>query len=415
MLLNAWGLVLATRGEIEQGAARLRESVVIATEVGNPDDLATAYVNLSHVLGLGGRVDESVEVVTEGSDVLTRMGLARQRVSFLKANLAETLWNAGRIGEASRIVDEALSHHPRGIMGVPVLIQAGRVALIRGELDESWERLQQARVIIEAENAPDSWRRWLIESEAELELWAGRAMAAYELVVDGLDLVRGTDEEPLAGILVALGLRALATDGEAHRDSASRRRLGELRARLESARHHVRSGQPDDAAVSAWQAAEVTRLELASDPAAWATAAAAWESLGRPFPRAYARWREAEARLDTGVDAAAIDALRDAHTSGLQLGAVRLVQECERLAGWHRIDPVPSPVAVEANALDRYGLTPREVEVLSGLSAGRTNQEIADELFISVKTASVHVSNILRKLDVGGRQEAARVAHRLGV
>ena len=53
--------------------------------------------------------------------------------------------------------------------------------------------------------------------------------------------------------------------------------------------------------------------------------------------------------------------------------------------------------------------------MLAALAAGRTNKEIADALFISVKTASVHVSNILRKLDVPGRQEAARVAHRLGV
>ena len=81
-----------------------------------PDDLATAYVNLSHVLGLGGRVDEIVEVVREGADVLTRMGLARQRVSFLKANLAETLGNAGRIAESGRVIAEAVSQHPRGIM-----------------------------------------------------------------------------------------------------------------------------------------------------------------------------------------------------------------------------------------------------------------------------------------------------------
>ena len=170
-----------------------------------------------------------------------------------------------------------------------------------------------------------------------------------------------------------------------------------------------------DAAVHAWARAEATRLDLSSDPAVWTQAGAAWRALGRPFPQAYARWREAEARLDSGVDAAAIDALRDAHTAALGLGAARLVQECERLAGWHRIDLVAEPVEAEPNALDKYGLTPREVEVLAGLSAGRTNQEIADELFISVKTASVHVSNILRKLDVGGRQEAARVAHRLGV
>jgi DNA-binding NarL/FixJ family response regulator len=61
----------------------------------------------------------------------------------------------------------------------------------------------------------------------------------------------------------------------------------------------------------------------------------------------------------------------------------------------------------------KLGLTPREVDVLRLIAAGRSNRKIADELFISVKTASVHVSNILAKLGVTGRGEAAAVAHRL--
>ena len=415
LLLNALGSIAAVHGDFDSGAHLLREALDIALEVGNPDDLATGYINLSHLLGLGGRVDEVVEVAREGSEILTSMGLARQRVSFLKANLAEALGNAGRFDESNTAVTEALSQHPRGIMSVPVLIQAGRLATVRGDLDEAWEWLEQARVIVEAENAPEAYRRYLVETETEVELWGGRAMAAYELVVDGLDIVRGTDEEGYAGSLAALGLRALATEAEAHRDPESRRRLAEMRRPLDAARVWPPARRPDVEAVKAWQQAETSRLELASDPLAWTETAAAWEALNRPFPRAYARWREAEARLDSGVDAAAIDALRDARTSALAMGATRLVQECERLAGWHRIDLTPAKVAAEPGALDKYGLTPREVEVLQGLSAGRTNQEIADQLFISVKTASVHVSNILRKLDVGGRQEAARVAHRLGV
>jgi DNA-binding NarL/FixJ family response regulator len=69
----------------------------------------------------------------------------------------------------------------------------------------------------------------------------------------------------------------------------------------------------------------------------------------------------------------------------------------------HRIPP---------DELARFGLTERERDVL--LAAGRSNPEIAQALFISAKTASVHVSNILAKLGVSGRVEAAAVAHRLG-
>jgi DNA-binding NarL/FixJ family response regulator len=57
-------------------------------------------------------------------------------------------------------------------------------------------------------------------------------------------------------------------------------------------------------------------------------------------------------------------------------------------------------------------LTAREREILGHLAAGRTNGEIAKALVISTKTASVHVSNILRKLEVPSRYEAAEIAER---
>ena len=70
----------------------------------------------------------------------------------------------------------------------------------------------------------------------------------------------------------------------------------------------------------------------------------------------------------------------------------------------------PSPSAQE----DPFGLTPRERQVLVLVAEGRTNREIGDSLFMAEKTASVHVSRILAKLDVRSRTEAAAVAHRLG-
>ena len=133
---------------------------------------------------------------------------------------------------------------PRG-HGRSGAMQAGRVAMMRGDLDEAWEWLEQARVIVEAENAPESYRRNLIETEAEVELWAGRPVAAYDLVVDGLDLVAGTDEAAYAGTLVALGLRALATEAEAHRDRESRKRLSGMRRPLDDARAWPAANQPE--------------------------------------------------------------------------------------------------------------------------------------------------------------------------
>ncbi|RSN31022.1 hypothetical protein DMH12_38695, partial [Streptomyces sp. WAC 04229] len=73
------------------------------------------------------------------------------------------------------------------------------------------------------------------------------------------------------------------------------------------------------------------------------------------------------------------------------------------------------PATAPADPAGALGLTGRERDVLRLVSDGRTNRQIAEELFISPKTASVHVSNILAKLGVSGRGEAAALAHRLAL
>ncbi|MGL5818902.1 MAG: helix-turn-helix transcriptional regulator [Phycicoccus sp.] len=417
-LHNALGAVASSRGAHDDGIGHLRTALAIAQESDHPQDLATAYINLSHVLALAGRLDEVVELGREGVRALGRVGMARQRGSLLRANTCEALIAAGRLTEAATLLEEARALRPRGIMAAPVHLQEARLAVVCGDLRDAWEACEEARVVVEAESAPDAWQRDVIETAATIEVWAGRPAAAHELVIDGLHLVRGTDEERFGGPLAAIGMRALADQAEAHRDAATRRRLTAATDELDNAMAAAR-GRAEDAALRHWFDAERTRLDRRPDPVSWAETAAAWEQLGRPFYTSYARWREAEARLDRGADATAVAVLRGAHEAAIALGAVRLVDEVERLAGWHRIDLLPTAPdhagAGEDDALAGYGLTGREREVLGGLAAGRSNREIADELFISVKTASVHVSNILRKLDVSGRQEAARVAHRLGV
>jgi DNA-binding CsgD family transcriptional regulator len=62
-----------------------------------------------------------------------------------------------------------------------------------------------------------------------------------------------------------------------------------------------------------------------------------------------------------------------------------------------------------------YGLTERELTVLQLVAAGRTNAQIGAELFISPRTAGVHVTNILRKLGVSNRVQAAALAERAGL
>jgi DNA-binding NarL/FixJ family response regulator len=109
--------------------------------------------------------------------------------------------------------------------------------------------------------------------------------------------------------------------------------------------------------------------------------------------------------------------LGDVRDAAKQIGAAWLLAEIDGLAGRARLTLPGAPPAVSAPAAaeDPFGLTPREQQVLALLADGCTNREIGQQLFMAEKTASVHVSRILAKLDVRSRTEAAAVAHRLGL
>jgi len=146
--------------------------------------------------------------------------------------------------------------------------------------------------------------------------------------------------------------------------------------------------------------------------ARWDAVAAAWERAAQPYRVAVAMMRAADAAMTAGDRDAAAQRLRRAAELADQLGARPLAEEIglfgrnARLAlGAGRDDTIPAPRPL--------GLTARESEVLRLVAAGRSNPEIAAELFISAKTASVHVSNILAKLGVSSRGEAAAAAYRL--
>jgi DNA-binding CsgD family transcriptional regulator len=174
---------------------------------------------------------------------------------------------------------------------------------------------------------------------------------------------------------------------------------------------------PEAAAQAAACEAEFTRLKLRSDSQQWAAVVAKWDALSRPYEVAYARWRQAEALLAAKAPRAAARVLRQAHDATVQLGEQPVRQEIERLAQRARIDLMLPTATVDKvaprTAATRHGLTSREQEVLQHLLEGRTNRQIARTLFITEKTASVHVSNIMSKLGAANRSEAAAIAHRL--
>jgi DNA-binding CsgD family transcriptional regulator len=152
----------------------------------------------------------------------------------------------------------------------------------------------------------------------------------------------------------------------------------------------------------------------ACDP--WLAAADGWESLGEPYPRAQCLMRAAEAALAERRPRPSVAPwLTVAREIAVGLDAAPLVGAVESIARRGRVafvrdDAEPTGPVSDAAPL---GLTPRELQVLRLVARGHTNGEIAERLFISRKTAGAHVSNILGKLGVSRRVEAAAIAERL--
>ena len=162
------------------------------------------------------------------------------------------------------------------------------------------------------------------------------------------------------------------------------------------------------------------------DPDQWHAAASIWDGIGFPYAAAYTRYRAAEAALAAGGDRAGIAAelgrCRDVATT---LRARPLAAAIDRLARRARLD-LGADLGGDRRGSGSSGggsragdggaaLTPREAEVLALVAEGLTNRQIGERLFISEKTASVHVSRLLAKLGAGTRGEAAAVARRRGL
>ena len=176
---------------------------------------------------------------------------------------------------------------------------------------------------------------------------------------------------------------------------------------------YVGSSSPAARAYRALTDAEGLRRDGAPAVAGWQAAVAAWSEATDAWPLAYARFRLGEALCGVEDRAAAAGVLRSAATAAERMGAQPLLEEVRALARRARV-PLDDAAAPPSSGTP-FGLTEREREVLALVAAGRSNGQIATTLFISPKTASVHVSNILAKLGVAGRVEAAALAHRHGL
>jgi DNA-binding CsgD family transcriptional regulator/tetratricopeptide (TPR) repeat protein len=413
--LTVRGVDLAHIGRAEEGVAQLREALQRGEKIGDHWGLDRAYVNSTDVLAMLGRWRDSARLGEQGLEAMRRYGV---NSPLLISNLVEALHAIGEWDEADRLSAVALRSVTSSFNWVLYVVRA-LVETDRGELDAARAHFEAADLISRGDSGVGLYRGWL----ADLALWEHRWADADAAIGRGLLDARQDGAALVRVELCARGIRAnaeLAALARARRDGdALRERLGHAENLL-----HVARRAAADAAITPNAAAWLTLAEAEHDrargearPEAWSGAAAAWDRLERPPMAAYSRWRQAEALVAAGASRTEASLpLRVAHEAAGQMGAKPLLRELELLAERARLDLAsPEDTAAEAKPrlADALSLTPREAEVLALVARGYTNREIAAALVISAKTASVHVSHILRKLDAPNRREAAAIAHRL--
>jgi DNA-binding CsgD family transcriptional regulator len=416
LALDVLGSSLVYLGRTDEGLTHLRLGLKLAEEREDVDALHRAYVSLTDVLTILGRPRESAQVGATGLEVMRRYGTD---TTVLLADQIEALIAIGEWEDAERLsavaVRSITSNYP-----YVLLINRGVLEVGLGDFDAAQKHLDAALETLR----PDRGLGIFDAELAELALWQRRWSDADDAVRKGLALA---GMESAAQIRVRLCAQGLRVQAELIALARARRDRDAVDGRLEHATlllADARSAAADASAVTpnagGWLAvaeAEYERARGAAQPELWATAAEAWDRLERPPLATYCRWRRGEALVAAGAPRAVASVpLREARDVAAHIGARPLLREIELLAERARLDLTPPDTgAAEArdDLQELLGLTAREAEVLSLVARGLTNREIAETLVISVKTASVHVSHILRKLDAPNRREAAAIVHRL--
>jgi DNA-binding CsgD family transcriptional regulator len=413
--LTVRGSDLAYLGRDEEGVANLRQALQLADEIDDRFGLERAWIHLTDVLTMLGRPREAVQMGREGLEVMRRYGIYSP---LLVSNHIEALVAIGDWDEADRLSAAALRDVTSSFPYWLLIIRAD-VEIGRGELDAARAHLEAASSTLREDHVVGLYDLY----RAELALWEHRWADADTAVDDALTMARTRHADQLRVRFCAKGLRAqaeLVALARARRDAeAVRSRLARARELVAAARRAAAEASEITPSARGWLAvaeAEHERARGLARPESWAAAAAAWDALEHPPVAAYCRWREAEALVAAGAPRSEAGVpLRAAYAVAARIRAGPLLRELELLAQRARLDLTLADEEShdEQEPLEHVlGLTRREAEVLNLVARGYTNTEIAATLVISAKTASVHVSHILRKLGVPNRGEAAAIAHR---
>lgn len=338
------------------------------------------YINYSNTLMLIGRYEDAVALAREGQEYGRTHVADLGPLVMIEANMIEAHIYAGRLREAEELGGLLPMVEP-GLYSAFLRERLVCLAIWRGRIDGAEAALDAARLELDMFGAYEFQTRFGMAYDlGELALARGDAHGA-------LSHARLAWETPAGGVL-ALPLTAIAA-----RAVAMLREAGED-ADIEPYRA-VLAGFDAWPVTPLWAA--VFAAELGEGP--WT---AAIDAIGPAYIRAYARVRHGEALLAEGDRAGAREALTGAASYAGELGADGLAARANALL---------TDAGLTGDA-PRSLLTAREEQVLELVAEGLSNGQIAERLYISVKTVSVHVSAILRKLDASSRTAAAAIYRR---
>jgi DNA-binding CsgD family transcriptional regulator/tetratricopeptide (TPR) repeat protein len=398
------GFGAALQGLFSQALGHDLTALAIAHKLAEPEDLAMAGVALTDVYLRLGEPDLVARVARFVGHCVRRLMLGRHWLEdLMDSNVVQALYESGRWDEALAWMSGRSAPSDLGFVQVMMV----HVHLARGDIAAAEQSLRHAASLNERDQP-----RFVAsygEGRTLLLLRTGRAEQALELALSVAGTARAGADEDVEGVLLLAGVEAAAT-------VRAPDRLEQLVSRLGGA-----AKGRSRAAVSAVIDGERSRATGAFEPDPWLIAAREWSAIGRPYQEAQARLRAAEAVLTSRSGAAArrtaAEQLIAARRLAEGLRADPLLEQIGKLARLARIDtgqgmtaddhaePAPGPPA----------LTDREQQVLALLADGLTNREIGKALFMSPKTASVHVTHILEKLGVQTRVQAAAVAAHRGL
>jgi DNA-binding NarL/FixJ family response regulator/tetratricopeptide (TPR) repeat protein len=416
---------LITLGMVEQydnpasACRRWAAARTLAAAAGSPEIELRALYCLAEVSSQLGDLTSACAAFDEGVELAQRTGLGWSGMGiFLRRGQLKARYRTGDWDECERLI--AAVPELTTLAVADVVAQGLGVLVARARPGCSvW--LRRLAGLGGADPALD---RNSAVWEAELAGWHGDLEGARSAIRRGLAAADAVEilDQALEGAWVAMnGLSVEADRAEQARAAGDTAALDDATAAGQALLKRVRADAEQahgthlahDVHVRGRHAkaeAEWTRLQGRSDPARWQAAVDAF-AYGNVYAVARCQWRLAEALAAAGDREQATTAAQAAHATATGLGAAPLQAALEALARRARLDLGAGLPAQPRLA----GLTPRELEVLGLLVEGRSNRQIAEQLFISAKTASVHVTNLLAKLGVHSRLEAAAMARRLGL